>query len=85
MKTSPSQVNTRTARISNEALELLKAWSYLMGTSVATELDRLLYEHCINLEIGDIKEEQLALVKAVEDYRAKRTIELGLSNEEKEL
>ncbi len=78
MKTSPSQVNTKTARISNEALNLLKAWSYLMVTSVAMELDRLLYEHCINLDIGDIKEEQLALVKAVEDYRAKRKVELGL-------
>ena len=85
MKTSPSQVNTCTARVSKEAKALLQAWSDLMGTSVATELDRLLYEHCINLEIGDIKEEQLALVKAVEDYRAKRTIELGLSNEKKEL
>jgi hypothetical protein len=49
-----------------------------MGTSVATELDRLLYEHCINLEIGDLKEQQLALVKAVEDYRAKRKVGMGL-------
>ena len=72
MKTSPSQVNTKTARISNEALNLLKAWSYLMGTSVATELDRLLYENCINWEIGDIKKEQLALVKAVQNYRDKK-------------
>lgn len=77
-KTSPSQVNTTVARVSNEALALLKAWSYLMGTSVATELDRLLFEHCINLEIGDLKEEQVALVKAVISYRAKREKEMGL-------
>jgi hypothetical protein len=77
-KKSPSQLNTRTARISNEALALLKAWAALMGTSVATELDRLLFEHCINLEIGDLKEEQVALVKSVISYRAKREKELGL-------
>ena len=77
-KTSPSQVNTTVARVSNEALVLLKAWSDLMGTSVATELDRLLYENCINLDISDIREEQEALVKAVVDYRAKRKAEMGL-------
>ena len=43
-----------------------------MGTSVATELDRLLYENCINWEIGDIKKEQLDLVKAVQNYRDKK-------------
>jgi hypothetical protein len=80
MKTSPSQVNTKTARISNEALNLLKAWSYLMGTSVSMELDRLLYEHCINLEIGELKEEQIALVKSVTEYREKRKVEMGLKD-----
>lgn len=77
MKTSPSQVNTCTARISREAKNLLEAWSALMGTSIATELDRLLYEHCIEPESGDLRETQTALIKSVEDYRTKGRERLG--------
>ena len=63
-KKSPSQLRTRTARVSNEALDLLKVRAALMGTSINEELDRLLMV-TINHDLGDIDREQIALENLV--------------------
>ena len=50
MKTSPSQVNTRIARISKEAYAQLKELAIKNNTSIAIELDKVVIEQAETLK-----------------------------------